>query len=59
MTYYIPKPMKFNNGLYRATDTEERIAYGYTEEEAVAGLHFNIKNDADAMKRLADKGERV
>jgi hypothetical protein len=54
-TYYAPKPMKFNNGLYRATDTEKRIAYGYTEEEALAGLNDNITSDAEAMQRITDK----
>ena len=59
MPYYAPQPMKLNNGTYRASDNDYRVAYGYTKEEAIAGLNDNITNDADALKRLADKGEIV
>jgi hypothetical protein len=59
MTYYAPRPMKLNNGLYRATDNDKRIGYGYTEEDALAALNDNITNDAEAMQRITDKGEMI
>lgn len=59
MTYYAPRPFKQDDGTYRATDTDGRVAYGYTEDDATAALNDNITNDAEAMQRITDKGKMV